>query len=478
MKTIPTAPSASETGVAAAVASTLQQQLGALAPAIPDPALAGPLAYFAAASGWAASALEAPQRAINLGPVLDSLRADARALLRASDPDAATSSDDAALIGELAAAAAHGVPEAQNLLAEFVAALRVLEDGPLDAPDLDAGGVQVGVDAVSAYLRQYHADPNATAHEVNYLPGGFSKTTILVSATIRGERRELVLRQVPDGLGEHTLAQEYAVLSAVAHTDLPIPKPLWIEETPNSLGGSFFACTRVPGAALGNVFGVEDNIPQSFAQDLAEALARLHTVAPSTITAAPRSPMRNPAEIQAAIDALETLAIRAAGPLSPRVAALLEWLRANIPTGDRPTALLHGDMSLHNVLAHEGRLTALLDWELSHLGDPAEDLAFLRQSLEPAFPWEDFVDRYVTAGGVRPDPAAEHFYTVWQETWRHIYCLNHRHIFLGNRSVPYMVAGVVFSSRFLDSAIAAAFGVRSGHSEPKSLIPAPAAETR
>jgi aminoglycoside phosphotransferase (APT) family kinase protein len=139
---------------------------------------------------------------------------------------------------------------------------------------------------------------------------------------------------------------------------------------------------------------------------------------------------------------------------------VLAWLRANIP--DRRTAsIVHGDVGLHNALADDGRLTAVLDWERAHLGDPVEDLAYLRPSIEPIFPWEEFIDRYVAQGGTRPDPATEHFYTVWQDTWRHIECLRLGEDFLASGSVPSLIAGYVLGPRFLASALETAFGSQS-----------------
>jgi len=77
---------------------------------------------------------------------------------------------------------------------------------------------------------------------------------------------------------------------------------------------------------------------------------------------------------------------------------------------------------------------------------------------QPIFPWDDFIDRYVAQGGTRPDPTTEHFYTVWQDTWRHIECLRLGEDFLASGSVPTMIAGFVLGPRFLASALETAFG--------------------
>lgn len=84
---------------------------------------------------------------------------------------------------------------------------------------------------------------------------------------------------------------------------------------------------------------------------------------------------------------------------------LFAWLRENIPAAPPRASLIHGDAALSNFLIEDGRVTAILDWELAHIGDPAEELAYLRPSIEPILPWQEFLDHYERAGG-RPAAGA------------------------------------------------------------------------
>jgi aminoglycoside phosphotransferase (APT) family kinase protein len=61
------------------------------------------------------------------------------------------------------------------------------------------------------------------------------------------------------------------------------------------------------------------------------------------------------------------------------------WLDDNLPDPDGPVVLAHGDAGPGNFLFEDGRLTALIDWELAHLGDPMDDLAWfsMRCVMEP-----------------------------------------------------------------------------------------------
>jgi aminoglycoside phosphotransferase (APT) family kinase protein len=71
---------------------------------------------------------------------------------------------------------------------------------------------------------------------------------------------------------------------------------------------------------------------------------------------------------------------------------------------------VHGDYSFHNLLFDGDRLTAVLDWELAHIGHAAEDLGYIKQAAQAVAPWADFMSAYHAAGGTRVDPAAVRFY--------------------------------------------------------------------
>ena len=89
--------------------------------------------------------------------------------------------------------------------------------------------------------------------------------------------------------------------------------------------------------------------------------------------------------------------------------ALLElafrWLDDNLPDPDGPVVLVHGDAGPGNFLFADGRLTALIDWELAHLGDPMEDLAWLsmRCVMEPVPDFADALACYEESGGAAID---------------------------------------------------------------------------
>jgi aminoglycoside phosphotransferase (APT) family kinase protein len=78
------------------------------------------------------------------------------------------------------------------------------------------------------------------------------------------------------------------------------------------------------------------------------------------------------------------------------LAYAFDWLRRRAPVADR-VAIVHGDLRFGNLLYEDGRLTALLDWEMVHLGDPLEDLGWVYRRIwtpERSLPFEEFLAAY------------------------------------------------------------------------------------
>ena len=143
---------------------------------------------------------------------------------------------------------------------------------------------------------------------------------------------------------------------------------------------------------------------------LAAALARIHSLDLASLPSLPRDDA-DPAA--SACDFWERALDDVGEPL-PAVEAGLRWLRLNPPPPpDRP-ALVHGDFRLGNFIVDPDGLAAVIDWELCHAGDPAEDIGWLCirswRFGNDALPvaglgeLEPFLEAYEAAGGARPDP--------------------------------------------------------------------------
>jgi aminoglycoside phosphotransferase (APT) family kinase protein len=223
---------------------------------------------------------------------------------------------------------------------------------------------------------------------------GWSHETWLFDLTWRqaGEsrRRALCLRRDPgNALLRHLsdLEQQYRVLVCLEPTPLPTPRPYWFEPDAKILGGPFLVMERVPGTCP-NPWGREGRafyaaaaargrLPASFTA----TLATLHTLdwraaGLDFLGVPPPGPgfaRREIAKWRELIDAAEH-------PREPILADLIGWLEANAPSAAR-TTLVHGAYRTGNLLVHEDRISAVLDWELQVLGDPMYDVAYVLSDL-------------------------------------------------------------------------------------------------
>jgi aminoglycoside phosphotransferase (APT) family kinase protein len=276
---------------------------------------------------------------------------------------------------------------------------------------------RLNADRINAYFRG--AGIPALAKTVSYIPGGYSRETISVTLERDSEfGSQIVMRKVVDGHDPKYLFPEWEVIRFAHANGMPAPKPFWLERDPLPLGNSFFAVSMMPGRTYGDVFGRAKPVAPEVMLQLARYLARLHTADVEPLTSLPRLPLTSRDTIATAIDQMGQVSKVIPSHHRPIYDLAIGWLRANIPAGNDRPALIHGDVGLHNLLLEGGTLTAILDWERSHLGDPAEELAYVFDMVTSVLPWDVFMDEYVQTSGVRPDPRAMRFYSVWQDVWR------------------------------------------------------------
>jgi aminoglycoside phosphotransferase (APT) family kinase protein len=224
---------------------------------------------------------------------------------------------------------------------------------------------------------------NADVSDPIKLAGGAMHDSWAVDATVDGKAQELVVRVSPSGRVDHEKTRrEFEVLRVAFSRGVRCPQPLAIGEC--ETGEDYLVMSRIPGDSNPRRLLTSDQFGQArlhLMTQLAENLATIHGILPAEVGAAPG--MRGPAPRENPL-AYERRVVEEhyrADLLNPHPAIewAFRWLDRQIvrlaPTG-RPLCLVHGDFRIGNMLYDEQGLTAVLDWEGVHLGEPEEDLAW------------------------------------------------------------------------------------------------------
>lgn len=308
---------------------------------------------------------------------------------------------------------------------------------------------QVTPDRLAACLAARFPDaPPEAVVDFALLPGGFSKETILfrpVGGSHDGQ--QLVVRKDHAEKGtDFSVTDEFPLLVRLHAAGLPVAEPLWAEADPSLLGAPFLVMRRVPGTLAAEADLGDAATAGAFTRKLAEVLAAIHALP------APDADARDLAgHVRHQIAELRAFWLRRRLEPSPVIDTLLTWLEENVPDmGTCTPSIVHGDYGFHNLIVDGDRVSAILDWEFSHTGDPAEDVAYCRQFLEPSGQWEAFLHEYAQAGGKPWDEARGRFFAIWQNVRNAVYCCGALEAFV--RGAPGNIrlasAGLSMAPRF------------------------------
>ena len=230
-------------------------------------------------------------------------------------------------------------------------------------------------EALARYLRSA-LDGFDGPLEVRQFQGGQSNPTY----HLRADSGEYVLRKKPPGTllpRAHAVEREHRILAALADSDVPVPAVRLLCEDDTVVGTPFFVMNHVAGRVFPNR-AMRSGTPAERAaiyEDLARVLAALHRV---DWRAAGLADFGRPENYVARQVALWTRQWEAAKVEDwPAMEWLAAWLPEHLPPDDEAT-IAHGDYRLGNVLIHptEPRIVAVLDWELSTIGQPLADLGY------------------------------------------------------------------------------------------------------
>ncbi len=213
------------------------------------------------------------------------------------------------------------------------------------------------------------------ALQLERIAGGQSNPTYFVTY----DDRRLVLRKKPTGEvlpSAHAVDREYRVLTALAATDVPVPKTLLYHDDEEIVGTPFYVMERLEGRVVHDnaLPGMTPGERAAVYRSIAETLARLHAV---DWAAVGLEGYGRPGGYFARQIARWTRQWQLSRTKDlPDIERLITWLPEHVPDDDRAT-IVHGDFRLGNLMLHptEPRVIGVLDWELSTLGHPLADLA-------------------------------------------------------------------------------------------------------
>lgn len=199
--------------------------------------------------------------------------------------------------------------------------------------------------------------------DAEVIGGGFSRRMWRVELLVDGRPQHVIVRIEQGGMFGTDTVTEVRAMRALHAAGFAVPEVLAVEETGEVLGEPFFVMEQVPGVVRLDDQGLDDII---------RSVADLHRV-----PAAVLDPSGRRAE-QVVHDNIEYWRgmYREHAPESPLVELGADWLHAHLqPTG--PSVIVHGDAGPGNALFDADRGLTTIDWEFAHVGDAAEDWAYL-----------------------------------------------------------------------------------------------------
>ena len=249
--------------------------------------------------------------------------------------------------------------------------------------------------------------------DLRTLTGGASRTTWAFDATTGSQRRSLILRIGPPDDVHAGMELEARAQAAAAAVGAPVPHVLVADDSVDPLGNPFLICDAIGGETIVRRIQrqLDDTDRARLLRQCGEALAAIHradTDLPGLTLEDQLAEWREQLDTMADTTATFEWAFR--------------WLAANRPAPS-PPHLVHGDFRMGNLIVDGSGLAAVLDWELVHVGEVYEDLAwFCIRAWRFGAPLdlaagglgsiEDFLHAYEKAAGATVDRTAFHWWLV------------------------------------------------------------------
>jgi aminoglycoside phosphotransferase (APT) family kinase protein len=237
---------------------------------------------------------------------------------------------------------------------------------------------------LAAYLTRVWGEP-VEIEGLARISGGASRETYRFDAVVGGGRRPLIVRRDPPGsLIETDRRSEFMALKSFHGRGVAAPEPLILEDQGAELERPFFVMARIDGGRTGSPFQPLAYEPHAarLGEDFFSTLGR---IAAADVASLPIAEVCEAPALDACwrreLDYWAGVIDEDEQHPQPIVRAAIRWLRRNPAPPAQKLSVVHGDYRSGNFLHDgEGRMIAVLDWEMAHLGDPLEDLGW---ALDP-----------------------------------------------------------------------------------------------
>ena len=295
---------------------------------------------------------------------------------------------------------------------------------------------------------------------------GWSHETYVFDAHWREDGRRVsrgfCLRKDP-GVGLlrelSSLEEQFRVLKALEQTLVTAPRAYWYEPDASILGGPFLVMEKIAGevpnpwSKAGKRAYAEAAARGTLPRSFVEALATLHNLdwraAGLDFLGVP-APGRDFALRE--IAKWEGLARESSAQPQPVLAEIIAWLKTNAPEAQR-LAFVHGAYRTGNLILHEDRVAAILDWELEVIGDPMYDVAYVLSDLNregtPLLSYvvdrEFFISEYERLTGLTIDVEACRYYDVLYMMRTAVFWISASGLFAEGRSKDLRLARTTYS---------------------------------
>ncbi|MFN3857952.1 MAG: phosphotransferase family protein [Caulobacter sp.] len=274
-------------------------------------------------------------------------------------------------------------------------------------------------DQLEAYLTRT-GGRKATVTGLSRIPGGASRETYRFDVEVDGQTRGMILRRDPVGsLIDTDRRLEFLAFRSFHGRGLPVPEAVALEEDGAELERPFFIMGRIDGGKAQSPFTMAPYGEHAAAIG-EQFFGHLGAIAAADPAGLPISEFAESPALDGCwkkeLDYWEGVVDEDEEHPQPIVRAAIRRLRRNPPPPAQKLSVVHGDYRTGNFL-HDGagKIVALLDWEMAHIGDPLEDLGW---AIEPLWsygesdrvsgmlPRETAIAIWERASSLKVDPAA------------------------------------------------------------------------